>query len=216
MNNKSKANKIFYFLIIVLFLVLLGMSFAYFRVVLKPGKDIKAETSMIRVSYIEPNYEVSSKQMNDELGKSQNNYYEFTIKSETDSDVMLNYYIFAEETDDSNINSKYIKVYLTDDKDNPIGRFKKENADLYFNSLNDNGENINNVIEKRCMSFNKIISDSCDNTKSNIREVTYRLRYWISDEFSAPPVVNSNNKTHTALTEKKIFKFKVNVLVKET
>ena len=183
-NKKDKSIKVLYTLIIFLIILLVGFSFAIFRTILKSNDPIKAEIPMINFTYKEPDYELSSTRMADEEGKNQNNYYEFTISSQTKNNMTLKYYIFAEEQEGNNIDSKYIKVYLTDENNAPVGRFKNSNASLYLNSLdNNNPENLKNLIDNMCIKFKNGLMYDCDTNSSISTEIKYRLRYWISDEF---------------------------------
>ena len=215
--EKNKNLQFLYISIIILIILLVGMSFAIYRTILKSNDPIKAEIPMISFTYKEPDYELSSTRMSDETGKSQSNYYEFTISSENKNNMMLKYYIFAEEETGNNIDSKYIKVYLTDENNNPVGRFKNTNASLYLNSLdNNNSENLKNLIDNMCLKFKNGLMYDCDSNSSVSAEIKYRLRYWISDEFDIKPNVTTTGNEHTVKSEDYIYKFKVNVLVSES
>lgn len=211
-----KENKKIFILIVVLLLLIAGTSFAAYKVLLEPTSSQEAVIPKIKVSYIEPDYKVSSTKMSDALGKSQNNYYEFTLHNETEANIDLNYYIFLNRLEESNIDSKYIKVYLTDGNDNPVGRFKDSSSSLYLNSLdNSNSENLVNVVDKQCMSTKNDSLKECGTNNSISSMLTYRLRFWISDEFEVEPTIKNSGKTHTTETIPYMFKFKVNVLLSE-
>ena len=153
--------------------------------------------------------------MTDEVGKNQENYYEFTVIPTTSGKIKLDYYIFLEEMADNNIDSKYIKVYLTDQNNNPVGRFKQSNASLYLNDLENNEENIKNVVDRQCINIDNQVIKDCENNQTLISPLTYRLRFWISDEFEIEPHINTTNNIHTSESPQYIYKFKVNILVSE-
>jgi len=211
-----KENRIFYVLIILLLLLFIGTSFALFRTILKSNDEIKAEIPKIKFSYIEPDYSLSSSRMSDEEGKKQDNFYEFTISSDTKNNMKLNYYIFADEVEGNNIDAKYMKVYLTDSKNNPVGRFKDSNSSLYLNAFdNKNSENLVNLIDSMCLKIENGVTKDCDTNTNVSGNMKYRLRYWISDEFDIKADVVNSDKTHSIESDVYIFKFKLNVLVSE-
>lgn len=211
-----KENRIFYILIIILFLVLIGISFAVFRTILKSNDEIVAEVPMIKFSYIEPDYSISSQRMSDEVGKAQDNFYEFTIFIDTKNNMKLNYYLYASEIEGNNIKSEHMKVYLTDSTDRPVGRFKDVNASLDLNFLDKkNSENLTNVIDQMCVEIRNGNFKDCGGSLDVSGEMKYRLRYWISDDFDIKPNVLNENNIHTVLSDNYIYKFKLNVLVTE-
>lgn len=215
MNEENKNKKLLY-VVIILFLLLVVTTTALFRTVLRSNDEIKAEIPMIKFTYNEPEYGFVSTRMPDEDGKSLDNYYEFTISSQSRHNLDLKYYIFAEEMEGNNVDSKYMKVYLTDENDNPVGRFKDPNASLYLNALdNNNSENLVNVIDNMCLRFKNGLMYDCDTSSSVSSTIKYRLRYWISDEFDIVPRTSKNGNEHTVESDEYVFKFKVNVLVSE-
>ncbi len=208
--------KLFSLLILILLILIAGTSFAIYKVLLEPTNSQDAIIPKIKVSYIEPDYKVSSTRMSDEEGKSQNNYYEFTLTNETQGNIKLNYYIFLNKINESNIDSKYIKVYLTDENNNPVGRFKDSSSSLYLNYLDSkNKENLTNVVDEQCMNINNNQVKDCDTNNTIENNLTYRLRFWISDEFDINPTITDKDKTHTSETPEYIYKFKVNILISE-
>lgn len=208
-------NKTLSLLIVILLILIAGTSFAIYKVLLEPANTTEAVIPKIKVSYKEPDYKVSSTRMSDEQGKTQNNYYEFTTTNETKGNIKLNYYIFLNKLEESNIDSKYIKVYLTDNNNNPVGRFKDNSTSLYLNYLdNKNKENLTNVVDNQCMNINNNQMKDC-NTNQIIDNTTYRLRFWISDDFDITPSITNQDKTHTSESPEYIFKFKVNLLISE-
>ena len=211
-NNK----KILSILIMILLILIAGTSFAIYKVLLEPTNTTEAIIPKIKVSYIEPDYKVSSTRMTDEQGKNQNNYYEFTLTNETQGNIKLNYYIFLNKLNESNIDSKYIKVYLTDQNNNPVGRFKDNNSSLYLNYLDSkNKENLTNVVDEQCVSINNNRIKDCNTNQILSNSSTYRLRFWISDEFNITPSITNKEKTHTSESPEYMYKFKVNVLISE-
>lgn len=210
-----KKNKLLY-LVIILIIVVIVTTIAAFRSILKSNDEIKAEIPTIKFTYKEPDYKLSSTKMTDEEGKLQENYYEFSISSNTANNMKLKYYIFAEEQEGNNIDTKYMKIYLTDENNKPVGRFKNENNSLYLDSQNNNEENLVNLIDKMCLQFKNGSMYDCENQIKINSEIKYRLRYWISDEFEIMPTTTTNGNEHTVESKEYIYKFKVNVLVSET
>ena len=111
---------------------------------------------------------VSSKPMNDSLGKDINDkdkYYEFSVSNDFDKEI--NYEILLEPIINT-LDGKYIKFYLTDENNKPLSGFDKEVP--VFSQFSDSELDGNKVLYKDTL---KAKSDS-----------KFILRVWISDSYN--------------------------------
>ena len=82
--------------------------------------------------------------MSDELGKKLNNqsveksgygYLNITVKNRSNKKLDYNIYIIKNADTDSKINDKFIKFYLTDKSNNPVGNYGKNVVPTYLDLL---------------------------------------------------------------------------------
>lgn len=103
-------------------------------------------------------------------------YEEITIKNTNNKDVKYKIYLKKEKQDIEYIDENYIKLYLTDDKDNPLSGFEKNLIPTYYSLkyLSDKPDSK--------LLYNGVI-------KANTSE-KLRLRVWVADTYA----ITSNKK----------------------
>ncbi len=112
-------------------------------------------------------------------------YFDFSIRASGTSAGKIKYQIYATLENDSNMDTKYIKVYLTDDKNNP---YRGYDSDVpVFSSLDKYSSQKNSKI---------LYSDEINVKEDVIKR--FRLRLWVAKDYSD----GATSKT---------FKIKVNV-----
>lgn len=133
--------------------------------------------------------------MNDTIGKTlsvesvkqgTNGYVEFEIASKAGGKVKYEIYLTKEDAEPE-IDSKFVKIYLTDEKDNAIAGYDSASIPTYYDlrvSEIDPGARV-------------LFSGSLKNKESR----KFRFRIWTAD-------------THELVAEEKIFSVKLNVGVK--
>ncbi len=131
----------------------------------------------------------------DEIGKNLTNsnkaeginqgYFDFAIQAKASTKQEIKYQIYATLEDDSNMDTKYIKVYLTDDNDQPYKDYVSSIP--VFSALDD---------YKGQAKSKVLYSDTIRSKKNTVKR--FRLRLWVAKDYSD----GSTSKT---------FKIKVNV-----
>lgn len=103
-------------------------------------------------------------------------YDEITIKNPNNSDVKYQIYLKRIKQDAESIDENYIKLYLTDDADNPLSGFEKNLIPTYYSLtyLNDKPDSK--------LLYRGVI-------KGNTSE-KLKLRVWVADTY----VITSNKK----------------------
>lgn len=142
--------------------IMTGSTFALFSANLKGSKINEISSSQIVLSYEEGDAAIVSGFMTDEYAMKNNNYYDFSINTISDGDSMLDYYIYLEELEGNTIPSSRVRVYLSDENGNPLGKFKniEKNIDNYCYDYNDKEmyDNTNDMCEK--CDINSVVDGS--------------------------------------------------------
>jgi len=95
-------------------------------------------------------------------------YLEFSVKNKTSR--LTQYYIYVEKTSDSEIADNRIKLYLTDEDNNPTKLFKSKSSPLYSDFLVDSYHPAGRVIYKGILK--------------GYGEDKFILRSWLSEFYS--------------------------------
>lgn len=176
--------------VLILVVAVVGISYAIWSKTIFGDKDNSIRTGYVNFSYIEDSNGISLDNaipMNDETGKALNgdkNEFDFTISSSLITNGNpLSYQILAVQNSENTLEEKYIKVYLTDDDDNPVGNYDSEIIPTY-DSLNNNSDNSAKIL------YNSTIESSISKK--------FRLRIWLSSDYNLSTIAKS-------------FSFKVNV-----
>ena len=94
----------------------ISISYAIYNIVLQGQKPHQITTSKLSFSYKEPLEALDllvSKALTDDEGKAQDNYYEFTVKAESDAAEVIDYVIYLQQLEtEKNFLPSDIKVYF--------------------------------------------------------------------------------------------------------
>lgn len=194
MENKEKKNNtkeivISVLSILILIVAVVGISYAVWSQTFMGGRENNLNTGYISFSYTESNDNViainNAVPMSDENGKKQNgttSMFDFTVSASYAGVDSLNYEVSTTPIT-STLDEKYVKVYLTDQNDNPVVGYKESvpTYDMLKDSLTEGSKTI----------YESSISSSGSSKK-------LRLRIWVSSDYNLPDVSRT-------------FSFKVNV-----
>ena len=117
--------------------------------------------------------------MSDELGKKLNNqsveksgygYLNITVKNRSNKKLEYNIYIIKNADTDSKINDKFIKFYLTDKSNNPVGNYGKNVVPTYLDLLSMSSLPAGRIIYSDTLEENQ--------------EKSFILRSWVSDFYN--------------------------------
>jgi len=194
--SNNRKSEIFLSIIGVLILILavIGISYAVWHRSFEGTKENSLKTGYISFTYSEADNSYISIEnampISDRQGKKLNgerNVFDFNISTSSPGDYGIRYDIFAEPIGKNTLPEKSLKVYLTDQNDNPIEGYNGSDVPLYSDLRNYSFNGKNNY---------KLIYSS-NLTKENPSK-KYRLRIWLSSD--------SNNGENQLK-----FSFKVNV-----
>lgn len=180
--------------ILILLLAVIGISYAVWSRSFQGTKENSLKTGYVTFTYSEASdsyilledvIPISDKQGKELSGKG--NVFDFSVSSSYKGANKIKYDIFTEPVESNTLDDKYIKVYLTDQNNNPIGDYDNNAVPVYssLQKYNYNGNSKGRLLHSSYLTANN----------SNKK---YRLRIWVSSDF-------------TDGSSKKSFSFKVNV-----
>lgn len=162
------------------------------------GKPINPGTGTISFSYNEASNGIeliNAIPLDDYVGKKltrsnesqgvKQGYFDFSIKASGSSKEKIKYQVYATLEDNSNMDTNFIKVYLTDENDRPYNG---------YNSSIPVFEELNNYSEQDKSKL--LYSDTVIPSNNTVQK--FRLRLWVAKDYSDGSV-------------SKTFKIKVNV-----
>lgn len=171
---KKKIPKIF-FVIIILTMLTVVFSLAFFTYNRLGNHNNTIKTGFISFKYSEGSQNISLTDIlpiSDEMGKTQDDYFEFTISSNTTKEVMIPYYITARRKGNVNSLDEIVKLYLTKvDSNNNEEEVAISTYNLLSQYEND-AINVSDHIEK--LLYSDIVTENSSNYQQK-----YRLRMWI-------------------------------------
>ncbi len=174
-------NKKFIITMVSLFIFIMligGVSYSYF-IYNKDVADVSIETGNITINFNNVTNNVNSLNLvpqSNNIGMLQSNYIDFTIAGSVDSEPIL-YEIEIMPKDGNTLDTRYVKVYLTDQSDNVLaGPFLYNEL---YNALKTGGKGL----------YQELIEPESNETLKNYSQ-SYRLRMWIDESFTS--VSNSN------------------------
>lgn len=178
-SNKSQL-KTAIIIVSLLFLLFFILVFFYYQFYVK--NELKNPDSL-KINYFnKQEIEIKNKlPVSDSLGKNYNGkgseegiqeFREFTINNNSNIDREFIILLDKQYFDSNSIDEKYIKIYLTDEKDNPIDGFSS-NPIPTFNSF----DAYSKVITSKVIYKGKI-------EKKTMKK--YKLRSWLSDSYVIP------------------------------
>ena len=194
--EKSDVKKIILSSLAVLVLVIavIGISYAIWSRTFHGEKENSLKTGYVSFSYSEANNSYilleNALPISDKQGKElsgEKNVFDFNVSASYKGIDKIKYDIFAEPVGTNTLSEDSVKVYLTDQNDNPIEGYNGDNVPLYddLQDYNYNGNNRYKLLHSGYLTEQ-------DSNKG------YRLRIWLSSDFTD----GSNQLT---------FSFKVNV-----
>ena len=175
--------------ILILLVAVVGISYSIWTQTFLGTKENSINTGYISFSYTESDTNVieisNAVPMADENGKRMNgnkNMFDFTVSAKYSGVSSIGYEIYATPVTQT-LESKYIKVYLTDQNDQAITGFD-EDVPTYEKLKDSKIENSKTIYKSSLTSSGQ--SDD------------YRLRVWVNSDYNMPETSKS-------------FSFKVNV-----
>lgn len=172
----------------LLIIVITGVTYAIYNYTSLSEKENILTTGSIQLEYLESDTNIikidNALPIADEVGKKQNEYFDFTLKATIAGTTTINYDLYAEEIPVQNgLDYKDVKLYLEELNGNEyksvlepkIYSMNDEKGMLLYSSSFVNGDNKKNIISKK-----------------------YRFRMWLADSYEYDDVPRS-------------FKVKVNV-----
>lgn len=161
-------------LLLVLVLMVVGVSYAVWNQTFEGNKTNSITTGYISFNYTEGASNVinitDALPTSDDVGKKLSggtNQFDFTVSANFSGVNKLHYEVFATPVS-STLDTKYIKVYLTDDKDEPMLGYKDKVP--VYSELNNSTTNGSKVL------YNGVLD-------SNKKSQALRLRVWIADDY---------------------------------
>lgn len=175
--------------VLILIIAVFGISYSIWTQTFLGSKENSINTGYISFSYTESDTNViemnNAVPMSDENGKklTGNNYmFDFTVSAKYGGVSSIGYEIYATPINQT-LDSQYLKVYLTDQKDQAIPGY--ESTIPTYNELEDSTMENSKTIYKSTLNHSGASQD-------------FRLRIWVSSDYNTPETSNK-------------FSFKVNV-----
>lgn len=205
MEEQKKSRKQVIISLVFVFLLIgavVGISYAVWSRTFRGEKDNSLTAASVSFSYTESN--TNNISLTDTLPISDNNgkklsgdkeTFDFTVSGNYGQTGNVLYDVYATPYD-MTLSDKYVKVYLTDQNDNPVKGYEKEEVPTYH-LLEDYKENGSNTKSKLLYS-----SELTPTKKSE----DLRLRVWLSSSYGESGALEGNNPE-----ESLTFAFKVNV-----
>lgn len=194
MENKNEKKKELIISIIgvfLLFIVVVGISYAVWSKTFLGTKENSINTGYVSFSYTESDTNVikisNAVPISDANGKilsGEEEMFDFSVSANFAGVTSIDYEIYATPIIQT-IDSDYIKVYLTDQNDNPVGFYDDADVPTY-SSLEDSSVEGSKTIYTSSLTSSGEVND-------------YRLRIWVASNFNVP-------------NESQQFAFKVNVV----
>ena len=195
-DNNSKQVLLSVLGVAILVVAVVGVSFAAFTFSQTGNVENKITTGIISMTYTEPENGINltnAMPMTDDSGKvlaDDNEKFDFTVTAtiqDGGAGTVINYALAATTTEGATLKDQYVKVYLTDQEDRPIGDYAT-NA-MTVGSLEDGtgASDAAGVPEGQKVLYR--------NTYNATTTSTYRLRMWVSEDY--PIDTASGSETYT-------------------
>ena len=159
---------------VIAFIVIVGrVSYSYF-VYNKDVANVSMSSGEISINFSDVNGSMSLTDIipkSDSEGKSSSSYIDFTVDGTVDSENLF-YELYILPDSNNTLDTSYLKVYLTDQEDNPI-----QGVSVYddlANSKQTGGKSIDNEL---------ISINSNNQTKTYTKD--FRLRLWLDEDYDA-------------------------------
>ena len=178
--------------VLVLIVAVVGISYAVWSRTFLGTQENSINTGYISFSYtesdtntIEIHNAIPISDSNGKMLSGNKNMFDFTVSSKFSGLSSVAYEIYATPIVQT-LDSKYIKVYLTNQQDQPVGGIYSESSIPTYDMLKNSS-----------VAGSKTIYKSELNQSG--KAVDYRLRIWLSSEYNMPETAKN-------------FAFKVNVV----
>lgn len=177
--EESNKKEIIFSLIGILILIasVIGISYAIWIRTYQGEKENVIKSGYISFNYVESDTNIISIDnalpMSDREGKMQqcsNCMFDFSISATYRGVKTIKYDIYATETEQNDLPSEYLKIYLTDQKDQAVPGYDIE-VPTYADLINFNS------------SGDKLLYSSELKTSGEYRN--FRLRVWLSSEYNS-------------------------------
>ncbi len=187
---KEKKNKIITIILsISLIITVIGVTYAAFVYTGKGTKENSLTTGTVSFVYNEtsngvsitnayPMTEEKGKQIQDEGEDITKGYFDFEVKSTLGADTIIPYYVYAVDTTEekgTELDSEYVKVYLTNQEDVPYEQYNKEIVPVYSELEDIKGTGTDNNETEGKLLYQDTFTES--------GRKDFRLRLWVSNDY---------------------------------
>ena len=177
-NNDSKNTVLLVICVIVLFLLVVGVSYAAVFYSKIGDKINTVTTGSITMSYSEKTNGINitnAQPTDDEVGKvlnQANEYFDFTVSATLTGNIIINYSITATKDTGSSLPDEAIKVYLTE-----LNNLNEQEVLLptKISKLSLTSKDISGAPDGEYLLYNGNFSSSLSHN--------YRLRMWVANDY---------------------------------
>lgn len=175
--NKKKLIVLSSFIVLLLVLSILGVTYAFYKYA-KSGEIFNTlTTGSITFNYTEatPSLNLTNAYpVTDIVGKTTESYFDFSVSGSIKGKATINYEIYLTPGINNTLSGDYVKVYLTDNNNEPISGFDSEVIPVY-NDLS---------ISSSDETGKRLYLGTLTSENTNDREEHYRLRIWIANDYA--------------------------------
>lgn len=175
--NKKKLIVLSSFIVLLLVLSILGVTYAFYKYA-KSGEIFNTlTTGSITFNYTEatPSLNLTNAYpVTDIVGKTTKAYFDFSVSGSIKGKATINYEIYLTPGINNTLSGDYVKVYLTNNNDEPISGFDSEVIPVY-NDLS---------ISSSDETGKRLYLGTLTSENTNDREEHYRLRIWIANDYA--------------------------------
>ena len=199
--NDKKILFVFFIMLGITIFLFFGVAYAFFTYSKEGTKNVTMTSGSVKLHYEESSLKsinlTNALPMDDERGKAQTDYFEFTITSET-AGYDIPYYVTSRVTTEAEnqIPASYISLYLTE----VVNNSEQEVLDTTYDELTNVSKN--NHVEQQLMN-NTVATNTANYEK------TYRLRIWINETADYSPTEVGGEQVYPM--QDKSFNFIINV-----
>lgn len=145
------------------------------------------DSDVINIKNMLPLSDDVGKQIKDSDSSERQDYYDFSIKSNSDVDVNYEIYLTNDSKSENIIRAEYVKVYLTDDKNNPYDIFDKNSVPTFYDLKVSKTDPAGKQLFKGKIKSKKVQK--------------FRLRLWLADNY----VISTKEESFEAKVHVKVY-----------
>lgn len=190
------------------FSLVTGVAYSYFSADLQGIRENSINSNTLIFEYSEPTNELmleGNQGMTEDDGKSQNEYFEFTITAKSNGEQEVPYYIYLEKLEvENDLPEEKINLYLTSVKEDIETQVV---APTPLSSLSGT--------DKKLIHNTSFILDGDTLTEETHK---YRLRLWMDETFEIKDLVESgenDNEEQTEILNEHSIKYRINITTLE-